>query len=100
MNNLRKRLIACFAAVFPDLSQEEIPLATVQSVASWDSLATLRLIVVIEEEFGVKASPDDLEQFFSFELILDYVVARALKNDSTALTDTAPQDQRYAGSLK
>jgi hypothetical protein len=29
--------------------------------------------MVIEEEFGVQVPPGDLEQFVSFELILDYL---------------------------
>jgi acyl carrier protein len=73
MTDLQKRLITCFSAVLPDLSQEDIPLATVNSVGSWDSLATVTLIMVIEEEFGVQVPPGDLEQFVSFELILDYL---------------------------
>jgi len=81
MTDLRHRLIACFSAVFPALSQEEIRLATVQSVANWDSLASVTLIAVIEEEFGVQISPDDLEQFVSFQLIFDYLADREFKND-------------------
>jgi acyl carrier protein len=73
MTDLQKRLLACFSAVLPDLSQEDIPLATVNSVSSWDSLATVTLIMVIEEEFCVQVAPSDLEQFVSFELILDYL---------------------------
>jgi acyl carrier protein len=72
-DDLQKRLMACFSAVLPDLSPEEVPLATVKSVAGWDSLASVTLIVVIEEEFGIQVPPGDLEQFFSFELILDYL---------------------------
>jgi acyl carrier protein len=80
MSDLRQRLSACFSSIFPDLSDKEIPLATMNSVDGWDSLATVTLIAVVEEEFGVQVSPDDLEQFASFELIVDYLQRRA--NDS------------------
>jgi acyl carrier protein len=73
MDNLRQRLISCFCTVFPDLSPEEVPLAAMTSVGTWDSLATITLVTVIEEEFDLQIPPDDLEQLVSFELILDYL---------------------------
>jgi acyl carrier protein len=71
--DLEARLADCFAAVFPDLSAEEVPRASLASVAQWDSLATLTLVAVLEQEFGVSVQPGDLEQLTSFELILDYL---------------------------
>ena len=59
------------SAVFPHLGPEEVPLATTSSVGEWDSLATLNLIAVIQEEFGVEIEPEDFENFVSFELVLD-----------------------------
>ena len=78
MTDLQKRLMACFSSVLPDLGREDIPLATVNSVGSWDSLATVTLIMVVEEEFGIQVAPGDLEQFVSFELILDYLQRRMI----------------------
>jgi len=75
--DLQPRLAACFAAVFPDLTPEEIPTASMASLAAWDSLATATLIPVIEEEFRADISPDDLANFISFELILDYLAAKS-----------------------
>jgi len=43
------------------------------SVGAWDSLASVMLIAVVEEEFGIRIPPEDLEQFVSFELVLDYL---------------------------
>lgn len=73
MNDLRGRLAKCFAAVFPGLGEEEIYRAAATSVGAWDSLATVNLLAVIEEEFGLQVAPDDFENFVSFELILDYL---------------------------
>ncbi len=69
MSNVLERLINCFGIVFPDLSRDEIPRASSASVASWDSLATVTLISVIEEEFGEAIAPEDYEYMLSFELV-------------------------------
>lgn len=71
MVDTRERLIGCFGSVFPNLSSDEILLASNASVASWDSLATITLVSVIEEEFGVSIEPDEYELLISFEMILD-----------------------------
>ncbi len=73
MDNLRERLTSCFSTVFPDLALDEIPLASMASVGKWDSLATITLLTVIEEEFALQVPPEDLEQLASFDLILDYL---------------------------
>ncbi len=73
MDNSRERLTSCFSTVFPDLAPDEIPLASMASVGKWDSLATITLLTVIEEEFDLQIPPEDLEQLVSFDLILDYL---------------------------
>lgn len=76
MTDAKARLFCCFQAVFPDLSEAEIPRASMTSVGSWDSLASVTLIAVVEEEFDIQVAPEDLERFVSFELILDYLQER------------------------
>ncbi len=73
MTDLRQRLTRTFCAVFPDLSKEEIPGASMRSIAGWDSLATVTLIALIEKEFGVQVRSDDLDYLVSFESILTYL---------------------------
>jgi acyl carrier protein len=73
MTDTRSRLLRCFNAVFPDLNDEEIPRASMTSVGSWDSLASVTLIAVVEEEFDIQVTAEDLEQFVSFELILGHL---------------------------
>lgn len=75
-NENRLRLIKCFAAVFPALSDALIQQATPNTVAGWDSLASITLISVIEEEFGIEIDPEDIEQLVSFEQVLQYVTAK------------------------
>ena len=73
MNDTQTRLAKCFAAVFPELSDREIPTASPASVGSWDSLASVTLVSVLEEEFNVEIAPEDVEQLVSFQLVLDYL---------------------------
>jgi len=73
MAELESRLVNCFAVVFPELTPQEIPSVSMGSLASWDSVAGITLLSVIEEEFNLSISPDDVAGLVSFELILDYV---------------------------
>lgn len=73
MSDLESRLVTCFATAFPQLDRKEIPSVSMSSLASWDSLAGITLLALIEEEFGVNISPDDAVGLISFELILDYL---------------------------
>ena len=85
MAELESRLANCFAAAFPELDPQEITLVAMGSLASWDSLAGITLLSLIEEEFGLSISPDDVADLVSFELILDY-----LKKDD--LRRLSPED--------
>lgn len=73
MADLESRLVNCFAIAFPELARNEIPSVSMSSLASWDSLAGITLLALIEEEFGVSISPDDAVGLISFELLLDYL---------------------------
>jgi len=73
MTDLRQRLIRTLCAVFPELSKEEIPGASMRSTTGWDSLATVTLVALIEKEFGVQVRSDDLDHLVSFESILAYL---------------------------
>jgi len=73
MDEQQKRLADCFCAVFPELSSEEALCATSATVPSWDSVAVVTLLTVIEEEFGINIEEDDPTKFDSFARILDYL---------------------------
>ena len=73
MDEMEKRLAACFSAVLPELSPEEIRQASAASVESWDSVATVTLIAVVEEEFGISIEDIDPARFDSFKNILAYL---------------------------
>lgn len=76
-NPQRARLIESFTAVFPQLDEAQIPHASAASIEGWDSLATVTLMAVVEEAFGVNVAPDDLEHFQSFEAVLRFLERQA-----------------------
>lgn len=76
MFQTEKRLLGCFEAVFPDLPLDDIPAAAAASMPEWDSLATVTLMSLIEEEFAVSISTDDLVMFLSFPIINDLIGAK------------------------
>ncbi len=73
MNNVSARLQRCFLAVFSELTADEVATATVASVRDWDSVASVTLFTMIEEEFGVALDAEALDEFDSFEHILSHV---------------------------
>jgi acyl carrier protein len=73
---VRARLRDCFAAVFPSSPPGELEHASTETLTNWDSLATVRLVAVVEEEFEVVLELEDLEQVNSFERVYQLVEAR------------------------
>lgn len=73
MDETSQRLVRCFTAVFPNLQESEAHLASVASVASWDSTAAIMLANVIEEEFHFPVDYEKLPDLLSFDLILSYL---------------------------
>jgi acyl carrier protein len=82
MDEQQRRLAICFCAVFPELSSEEIMHASSATVKSWDSVAVVTLLTVIEEEFGISIEEDDLATFDSFQRILLYLQEAERKRQS------------------
>lgn len=73
MDDTRSRLTSCFQVVFPDLAEANIPIASQETVAAWDSVAAITMVSVIEDEFGVELDLDDLADLDSFEKIHAYI---------------------------
>jgi acyl carrier protein len=74
--SVKARLRDCFAAVFPTAAADELEQASTDTLSDWDSLATVRLVAVVEEEFDVVIELEDLEQLNSFERVHRIVEAR------------------------
>ena len=76
MSENENRLIRCFASVFPELTPDELRATNAESTGSWDSLSTVTLAAVIQEEFQLEIDPQvlpDLESFDAFRTYLDRV---------------------------
>lgn len=73
MDDLEARLLRCFAVILPDLPEEELRQATMSSVSAWDSMVTVTLINVVEEEFGVQIGLEDVEHLVSFDDFRNYL---------------------------
>jgi acyl carrier protein len=67
------RLVRCFASVFAVLSPDQIRTATVDTIPEWDSLASVTLVAVLEQEFGIQIDISDLPQLSSFGSIQKYL---------------------------
>ncbi len=52
-SDLDGRLLGCFQVVFPDLPDEALVALRYEDSEEWDSLASLNLLTVVEEEFEV-----------------------------------------------
>jgi acyl carrier protein len=77
VSDARARLAKCFSSVFPELSDQEIASASVETVEAWDSVMTITLLTVIEEELGIQFEPEALEQLISYKSILDHLTQAA-----------------------
>lgn len=63
-----------FKSVFPMLQDREIESASMVSLPEWDSLATITLVSLVEQEFGQSIPLEDLDIFVSFDLIRNYIL--------------------------
>lgn len=87
MDDIEARLVNCFSAVFPELTDEQILSATSTTVRSWDSVAVVTLVAVVEEEFGVSLESDDLSHLSSFGGFLSSLRKAELGHGDTSLVD-------------
>jgi acyl carrier protein len=71
MSDTQTRLIRCFQAVFPELTESQAVRASVSRTNNWDSLASVTLIAAVEEEFGIQFDGGEIEQLNSFQRFLD-----------------------------
>jgi acyl carrier protein len=75
----QQRLVRVFEAVFPDLPPASIPTATQETVKTWDSVAAITLLNLIEEEWEMEVDFADVAELTSFAKILAYLNQRAVE---------------------
>lgn len=66
MSDQETRLVQCFGSVFPGLSAEEIRSLNSELGGPWDSLATVTLVALVEEEFKVAIDLETISELNSF----------------------------------
>ncbi len=49
------------------VSREQLPVLTYQSVSVWDSVGHMGLVASMEESFGIMMDPEDIIGFSSYE---------------------------------
>lgn len=81
MNDVDRRLLRCFQAVFPTLGEEQIRTAIQDSTEEWDSLGSIMLARTIEEEFGIEADLSLMEHLTSFDGVRALVAERIPPSD-------------------
>lgn len=80
MNDPRTRLLKCFRIVFPQLSASEAAAVSQDAFPEWDSVATITLANVIEEEFEIEMDLDALVDLDSFDKVAGYVEGKVHAN--------------------
>lgn len=76
MDELEVRVLSCFANVFPDVERAELARASQASLARWDSVMHVTLLVALAEEFEFEVDFEVAEELRSFALVVDYVRSR------------------------
>lgn len=73
MDKTQARLTNCFLAVFPELTVDQVASASSTTVRSWDSVAGVTLLAVVEEEFGIQLDNNSVAGLNSFQDFLNYL---------------------------
>jgi acyl carrier protein len=74
----------CFETVFPELTESEILNSSQESVKAWDSVATITLANVIEDEFHIEMDLDDIADLTTFDRVLKYVESKSTRNGASS----------------
>lgn len=82
MSEEQSRLMRCFTCIFPSLTPAELLAATPQSLEAWDSLASVTLVAVVQEEFGVQIDLIELPELVSFDAFLTFLRSQGVKGTS------------------
>ena len=75
------RVLDCFRSVFPERSDDELRVLDQATVDDWDSLASLSLLTVIEEEFEITFDDDAIAEMTTFPAVCDAVAARTASSE-------------------
>jgi acyl carrier protein len=74
MTAIDERLLRCFASVFQEIAPGDLRNASVESIAAWDSLASVTLADLVQDEFGIEIDLLDVAELDSFHALRTYVL--------------------------
>jgi len=74
VNDVGERLARCFLSALPKLTMDNVRDTNVTALSDVDSWASVTLIAVIDEEFGINLSLDQLWELGTFQAIEQFVV--------------------------
>ena len=77
MNDVDARLLRCFRVVFPNVAETDLRTASQDSIETWDSVATITLPNVIEDEFHRPVDFERLDELTSFDRFREYLAEKA-----------------------
>ena len=63
--------------VFEVPLSEILPASSPDTIATWDSLHHLNLVLALEQEFAIQFTPEEIEQLLSIELIDALIAEKA-----------------------
>jgi acyl carrier protein len=70
----------CFAAVFPELSPDEICHVSSEATGHWDSLSLVTLTSLVQEEFDIEIQPDAVPDLNSFKAFRAYIESASCRS--------------------
>jgi hypothetical protein len=73
MDDVQPRLLTCFQAVFPGRDAAALLRLNQASEPAWDSLASVTLVRLIEEQFNVQVDLFDMEEIDSFQTMENHI---------------------------
>jgi acyl carrier protein len=68
-----RRLKRCFRDVFADALPEDVTTAEMGNVATWDSMMTWNLVLLLQEQFGITIGLDQIPNLTSFAAVAAYI---------------------------
>ncbi len=78
MSDIRERCAGVMARVMEIDAADVSGATSPDNLDQWDSLTHVQLVLQLEQEFGIKISPEEgIEHFTDFKSILDYIGNKA-----------------------
>jgi len=73
---MKERLFRTVSQVFGVPVEEITEQSSPETIATWDSLKHMNLVLALEEEFGVRFSDEEIMSMVSVELLLNALQRR------------------------